>query len=172
MAQTFTVLYPGISFAAAKVMGGILNGHATEKIKIRRVGILNMQTAGVTGVTCAIELRLYTGTATLTGGTAVTPTKHDSTNTNPTTATYSHNSTPGGTSNILRRIWWSSDEPSISAGTIDELETNVPMNIVWDAGYGESAMQPITLNQDESFLVYNVSGAAGILDTWIEFTKE
>lgn len=171
MAQTWTAYFPGIAFAATKNMAAVLNGHATELIKIRRIGLLNSQTAAVTGVLCSIEIRKYTG-ATLTGSTAVTPVTHDSTNTGPTTITVGHAGTIGGTPLTLRRIFWSSDEAAISTATSDELETYVPLNIVFDAGYGDSNVQPLTLRQNEMAMVYNVSGAAGLLDCWIEYTKE
>ena len=48
----------------------------------------------------------------------------------------------------------------------------MPLNIIWDAGYGDANVQPLTLRQSQMAMVYNVSGAAGLLDTWIEFTKE
>jgi hypothetical protein len=171
MAATWTAYFPGIAFAATKNMAAILNGHATELIKIRRIGLLNSQTVGVTGVLCSIEVRKYTG-ATLGTPTAVTPTTHDSTNSAPTTITVGHAGTIGGTPATLRRIFWSSDEAAISTATSDELETYVPLNIVFDAGYGDSNVQPLTLRQDEMAMVYNVSGAAGLLDVWIEYTKE
>jgi len=171
MAATWTAYFSGIAFAATKNMAAILNGHATELIKIRRIGLLNSQTAGVTGVLCSIEVRKYTG-ASLAGSTAVTPTTHDSTNSAPTTITVGHAGTIGGTPFTLRRIFWSSDEAAISTATSDELETYVPLNIVFDAGYGDSNVQPLTLRQNEMAMVYNVSGAAGLLDIWIEYTKE
>jgi len=173
MAETFTAYFSGITFAASKVMAGFLNTHATEIIKIRRVGLLNAQTAAVTGVICQLELRWYPATMTLTGGTTVTPTKHDSTNTSPASLTISHNSTPGGsTGEVVRRVWWSSDEPAISTGTVDEMEANVPLNVVFDPGYGDSNVQPLTLRQNQGFVVFNTTGAAGLLDTWVEFTRE
>jgi hypothetical protein len=172
MAQSWTAYYSGVAFAATKNMAAVLNGHATEILKIRRVGILNSQTAAVTGVLCSIEFRFYTTGATLTSPTAVTPTSHDSTNTAPTTATYGHAGTIAGTPATLRRIFWSSDEAAISTATSDEFETFVPLNIIFDAGYGDSNVQPLTLRQTQMAMVYNVSGAAGLLDTWIEFTKE
>jgi hypothetical protein len=169
MANTQTAYFNGIAFAATKNMGAVLNAHATEKIKIRRVGLINAQTAAVTGVACAIELRLYTG-ASLSGSTAVTPVKHNSTLAAPSSATIGHAGTIGGTPVVLRRVFWSSDEAAISTGTLDEWETLIPMNIIWDAGYYDPTVEPITLNQNEMLMVYNVSGAAGLLDTWIEFT--
>lgn len=173
MAQTFTAYYSGVAFAASKNMAAVLNSHATEILKIRRVGLLNAQTAGVTGVLCQLEMRGYfAGSPGLTAPTAVTPTSHDTTNTAPTTATYGHAGTIAGTATTFRRVFWSSDEAAISTATIDELETFVPLNIIFDAGYGDSNVQPMTLRQTQMALVFNTTGAAGLLDTWVEFTKE
>jgi hypothetical protein len=133
--------------------------------------LLNAQTAAVVGVVCQLELRRYTG-ATLPGGTAITPVSHDTTNVAPATATYSYNSVPAGVSSVLRRVFWSSDEAAVNAGSIDEIETFVPLNIIWDAGYGDANVQALALREDESIIVYNTTGAVGLLDTWIEFTKE
>lgn len=173
MAQTFTCYYSGVAFAASKNMGAVLNSHASEILKIRRVGLLNAQTAAVTGVLCQLEMRAYqTGSPGLTAPTAVTPISHDTTNTAPATATYGHAGTIAGTALTLRRVFWSSDEAAISTATSDELETFVPLNIIFDAGYGDSNVQPLTLRQTQMALVFNTTGAAGLLDTWIEFTKE
>lgn len=172
MAQTFTALAQGVTFAAGKVMLALVNTHATEILKVYRAGILNVQTAAVAGVVCQMDVRLYTGAGAWAGGTAVTPVKHDSNNTLPTTYVCSYNSTPAGSNSVLRRVLWSSDEPAASGATIDELECLVPMNIVWDCGYGDTNCLPITLRQNEGFVVYNNSGAAGLADFWFEFTKE
>lgn len=173
MAQTWTAYYSGVAFAATKNMGAVLNTHASEILRIRRVGCLNAQTAGVTGVVCQLEMRAYqSGSPGLTSSTAITPTPHDTTNTAPASATYGHAGTIAGTALTLRRVFWSSDEAAISTGTLDELETLVPLNIIFDAGYGDSNVQPLALRQNQMAMVYNVTGAAGLLDTWIEFTKE
>jgi hypothetical protein len=71
---------------------------------------------------------------------------------------------------VLRRIYWSSDEPAISSATSDELECFVPLNVIWDAGYGDSGVQRLTLRTDQGVVLYNTVGAAGLLDSWIEFT--
>lgn len=172
MAESFTAYFAGVAFAAGKNMAAILNEDATELLKIRRAGLLNAQTAAVTGQLCQPEAQVLRGTATLSGHTPITPTKHDSNNTDPAAAQIGHAGTPGGTAATLRRIFWSSDEPAISAATLDELETLVPMNIIFDAGYGDSNVQPLTLREDQMFMIYNNTGAAGLLDTWIEFTRE
>jgi len=171
MAETFNVHYPNIALAATKNMGAVLNAHASEILKVREVGLSNAQTAGVTGVICQQELRLYTGTATITTGTAVSVVALDSTNTNPTTATYAHAGTLGGTSNVLDTWLWSSDEAAVSSATSDELECFLPLNKVYQ-WIPHSDIQPITLRQDKMLLVFNASGAAGTLYTRMLFTKE
>jgi hypothetical protein len=172
MAQTFIAYYPNIAFAATKNMAAIINQHATEVLKVREVVLSNAQTTGVTGVICQMELRWYTA-GTLTGPTAVTPVKLDSTNTNPTTAVYGHAGTIGGTPSTLWAWLWSSDEAAVSLATSDELECFTPLNKVYE-WIPHSDIQPITLRggATEMCMVYNVSGAAGTLYTRITFTKE
>lgn len=171
--QTFTVYNSGVAFAATKVMGGVLNSHATELLKVRRVGLLNGQTAAVTGVLCNLEMRLSTAVSSWTPAAAVTPTAHDSTNSAPTSASYGNGGAITATNTFtLRRTNWSSDEAAVSAATMDEMECIVPLNIIFDAGYGDSNVQPLTLRQNQMGYCFNNSGAAGLLDVWIEITKE
>jgi hypothetical protein len=171
MAQTWTAYYPSVLFTAGKNMGAILNAHAAEVLRIRRVGILNSQTAGVSGVVCQLELRRYTG-ASLVAPTVIVPVAHDTTNVLPASATYGYAGAPAGTSEILRRVVWSSDEPAIGTGSVDEIECFVPLNIIFDAGYGDTTVLAMALRQNQMITVWNVSGSVGLLDTWIEFTKE
>ena len=171
MAQTFRAYYPAVAFAATKNMAAILNSHATEILKIRRMGLSNAQTAAVTGVVCSMEHRLYTGAAALTSPTAVTPVSMDSTNTAPTSAVYGHAGTIGGTANILNSWVWSSDEAAASSATSDELECLIPLNIIYD-WIPHSDIQPLTLRQTQMNMIYNVSGAAGLLHSYTDFTKE
>jgi len=171
MAQTWTAFYQGVAFAVGKNMASVMNSHAVEILRIRRICLLNNQVASVVGVVCQIELRRYTG-ASIVGGVAVVPVPHASANVAPASAVYNHAGVPGGVSAVLRRVYRSSDEPIITGASNDEIETIVPLNIIWDAGYGDSNVQALALRQDESVVVWNTAGAAGTLDTWIEFTKE
>ena len=95
MADTWTGYNQGISFAAGKAMQGILNG-GTPVLRIARAGLLNNQTAGVTGVVCFMELRWYPATMTWTSPTSVSPVAHDSTNTALSSVTHGNSGTPGG----------------------------------------------------------------------------
>lgn len=170
MANTWTAYAAGVAFAVNKNMLAILNG-GSRVLRIRRIGFLNNQTAGVTGVVCFGEIRRYSG-AGLTGHTPVTPLAHDTANSALVSVTIGTGGTPSGTSSLFRRYIWSSDEPAVSGASVDELECLVPLNVIWDAGYGDAAVQPLTLRQNEMLCIYNTVGAAGILDIWIEFTDE
>lgn len=169
MANTWTMNVQGLVFAAGKSMWGILNGGA-RVLRIGRIGLLNNQTAAVTGVACLMEIRKYPATHTWTP-TAVAPVSHDSTNAALTSVSAGNAGTPGGsTAQVLRRVFWSSDEPSISTATSDELECFVPLNIIWDSGYGDADVQKVAVRNAEGFHVYNTTGAVGLVDVWGEFT--
>ena len=170
MANTWNGFVTGRAFAVSSVNAGLLNA-GSRVLRLRRVGMLNNQTSAVTGVICLMELRWYSG-AGWTTPTSVSAVAHDSTNSPLSSVTHGYAGTPTGTSNLLRRILWSSDEAGASVATNDELECLVPLNIIWDAGYANSNVQPLTLRTNESFMNYNTAGAAGLADHWMEFTDE
>lgn len=151
-------------------MVSILNGGA-RVLKIKRIGFINNQTAAVTGVICLGEIRRYTG-AGISGHTPITPVSHDTTNSALVSVTIGTLGTPTGTSTVIRRYIWSSDEPAASTATSDEWECLIPLNIIWDAGYGDLNVQSLTLRLNEMLTIYNVSGAAGLVDIWVELTDE
>ena len=159
-----------------RVMAGRCNHNASQTYTIVRMGLLNTQYVAVTGSAVQPEIRVYMGSATTsmtwTGFTAVSPVSHDTTNAAMGSNSIGHSGTPGGpTARTIRRIFWSSDEPAIStAVTADELECYVPMNIIWDAGYGDSAVQRLTLRTDQGVVLINSVGSSGALDSWVEFT--
>jgi len=172
MANSWTGYNQGITFAASKVMMGLFNA-GTRVLRVARAGLLNNQTAGVTGVVCFMEIRRYPATFTWTTPTSVTPVAHDTTNSALSSVTFGNSGTPGGsTGAVLRRILWSSDEPAASTATSDELECFVPLNVIWDAGYGDTDVQKLALRQNESLILYSTSGAAGLVDAWTEFLDE
>lgn len=170
MAKTYTASALGIAFASNKSLLGIYNAHASRKVKIYRVWVLNNQTTAVTGVITTLTLRKLSN---LTGGTAVTPTQHDTGNTSVdlTSVTCVTNGTATNTSDIALRQWmWSGDEPAVSSATSDELQCIVPLMCIWDST-GDSNIEPITLNQNEGISVTQPgTNAVGVIDVFIEFT--
>lgn len=170
MANTWTGYNQGVTFAASKVMAGLLNG-GSNVLRVARMGLLNNQTVAVTGVICFMELRKYPATMTWTTPTSVSPVAHDSNNSALSSVTHGNSGTPGGsTPAVIRRILWSSDEAAASTATSDELECFVPLNVIWDAGYGDTDVQKVVLRTGEGFHLFNTTGAAGLVDAWTEFT--
>lgn len=170
MAATWHGLNQGVSFAAGKAMLGLQNA-GTNVERVARAWLLNNQTGAVTGVICFMEVRWYPATFTWTTPTTVTPVAYDSNNSALGSVTFGNSGTPGGsTGQVLRRIIWSSDEPAASTATSDELECFVPLNVIWDSGYGDTDVQKLALRQNQAFIVWNTAGAAGIVDSEIEWT--
>lgn len=171
MAKTYTASALGIAFASNKSLLGIYNAHASRVVKVYRVWTLNNQTAAVTGVLTVMTLRKLSN---LTSGTAVTPAQHDTANTGVdlTSITVVTNGTATNTGDNAFRQWaWSSDEPAVSTATSDELQCIVPLNCIWDSSTGNSAIEPITLNQNQGLSVTQPgSNAVGLVDVFIEFT--
>jgi hypothetical protein len=172
MAKTYTASAIGVAFASNKSLLGILNAHASRKVRIYRVWVLNNQTAAVTGVLTSMSVRKLSA---LTGGTAVTPVQHNTGNAavDLTSVTCVTNGTATQTGdNALRVVMWSGDEPAVSSASSDEFQCIVPLMCIWDST-GDSNIEPITLNQNEGVhVVQPGSNAVGILDVFIEFTVD
>lgn len=170
MAKTYTASALGIAFASNKSMLAILNAHGTRKVKIYRIWVLNNQTSAVTGVLTTMTVRKLSA---LTGGTAVTPVAHDTSNTSVdlTSVTCVTNGTATNTAdNAWRQILWSTDEPAVSSASNDEIQCVYPLMCVWDST-GDSNIEPITLNTNEGLSITQPgTNAVGIADFFIEFT--
>lgn len=170
MAKTYTASAIGVAFASNKSLLGIINAHATRKVKIYRVWTLNNQTSAVTGVLTSMSLRMLSA---LSAGTAVTPVAHDTGNTSfdLTSVTVVTGGTATQTGGNALRVWmWSGDEPAVSTATSDEFQCLVPLNLIWDST-GDTNIEPIVLNTNEGIhVVQPGSNAVGIVDVFIEFT--
>jgi hypothetical protein len=168
---TYTVGATGITFAAGKSMLAVFNGVGSERIvRVYRIFILNNQTAAVTGVLTTFEIRRI---SSLSGGTSLTFVKHDSINETPPSQIVA---ATGGTTvpvsgAVFRRLVWSNDEPAVGTGSWDELETIPVLSCVWDAGYGEDDVQPITLREGEGLEVAHTgTTTVGYVDVYFELT--
>lgn len=169
MAATWRATGSAIAYANAKDMLNVFNGTSSTRIvRAYRAYHFNNGTSGVTGVLTTMQIRRITAAS---AGTAVTPVKHDtnssSLNANTTCGT---NQTVTG-SDIFRRYVWSNDEPTVSGNTQDEWELLVPNAEVWNAGYGDSNIEPIVCRATQGFEIYHSgSTAVGTADLEIEFT--
>lgn len=170
MAQTYTVGAVGATFGNNKSMLGIFNGAGSGRIvRVYRVWVLNNQTAGVTGVLTTWTMRR---SSAQTGGTAITPTKHDTASeTAPAQCLFATGPTATLTSDVALRAWvWSNDEPAVSSATSDEFETLVPLNCVWDST-GDANIEPLVLREGQGVSIHHAgSSAVGLCDVFVEYT--
>jgi hypothetical protein len=132
MAQTYTVYLNTIQVGNGKALFAMQNIAGSSKIiRIYRIGLANVRLSGVSGVIANFSLRTVTGT--ISGGTDLTLLKNDPNNDTMPGATgilTKTNCTHSASSIYLRRIAWSTDEPS-SASTKDEIQSMIPLNIIW-----------------------------------------
>lgn len=175
MADTWTVVWNNIAYSADPICS-ILNGGA-DVLKIRRIGFNNNNSVG--GAATGPQkhtLKLYGTTAALAAPTSLTPSTHDTANGALDTVTCGYNGTPSTTGSTYDlRSWLITTGSPTGAATadIEEFHTFIPLGIVWDAGYANSEIQPLTINPDEMMVIDNaVSGGAGNQTGWIEFTNE
>jgi hypothetical protein len=171
MAQTYTAGFLAVAFGNNKSMAAILNGSGSGRIiRIKRIWVLNNQTTGVTGVLTTWTLKRSSAQS---AGTAVTPTKHDTSSENmPAQVLVATGATVTQTSDVAFRTWvWSNDEPAASTGTSDEFECLVPLNCVWDSATGDADLEPIVLREGQGIDVrHSGSSAVGVCDIFVEFT--
>lgn len=170
MAHTYTLPAPGVTYASGKSMLAIFNGAATEKIiRAFRIWVLNNGTSSVTGVLTTYQVRLSTSQSS---GSAITPVLHDSTNDAIDGAVSVATGATVGDGAILRQFLFSNDEPAVAGATMDEWELLVPLNCVWDSGYGDANIQPITLRASEGVHVKHAgTSAVGSADLFMEITQ-
>jgi hypothetical protein len=169
MAATWTVTVQGTAFASNKSLLSLFNGVGSGRVlRVYRVWALNHQTGAVTGVMTALELRRITSSS---GGTAQTPVKHD---TNSSALPAQVTSATGPTdvaSDLFRRVLWSGDEPAVGTGTNDELECLPANGLLWDAGYGDTNVEPIVLREGQGLSLRQPgANAIGVIDVMFEFT--
>lgn len=166
---TFRATYAAVAYASAKSMIDVFNGAGSAKIiKVIRAFMFNNQTAAVTGVMTTLNVRRTTAAS---GGTTITPVKHDTTNANLDANTTCGTGRTITGSDIFRRIMLSTDEPAAGAGTNDEWQCVAPFAEVWSAGGdGNSAVEPITCNASQGFDVQQPgANAVGVVDVELEF---
>jgi hypothetical protein len=134
--------------------------------------LFNNQSTGVTGVLNFVSILRSSASS---GGTTVTAVAHNTANTPLTANTTAGTNravtpTPGGQ---FRRLLMSPDEPTVSTADWDALMCLVPFAEIWNSGYGDSVVDPVTCRagQNEGFTIQSLTQTVGTADLEIEFTN-
>lgn len=171
----WTLSVTGNMSGATGILAGIFNIDYVNShvLRIWRVGLINAQTGYGSNVgLIAVQLEKYVG-ASWRSPTVIGPISVDTKDTDTKGLISGRGGTVvNGTQSIFRRITWSSFSPAhTTAPTAKDWETFIPLGILWDAGFNDANVQPITLRPGEMCdLYYAFTGQ--IVDAWIEFTEE
>lgn len=173
----WTLNITGHLLTSASIVAGILNRDYTNShvFRIWRVGLINAQTGGgISTSAISIQLERYVG-ASWRNPTVIGPISVDTKDTDTSALISGHGGTRvDGTQSVFRRITWFSTCASHSStpyAAAKDWETFIPLGILWDSGFNDANVQPLTVRPGEMYDLYQTT-AGQIVDAWIEFTDE
>lgn len=149
MVATYRARIPACTQAINKQMWTVYNTGSSNVVRIYRIWMTQLASGNVTGGIGTYVLDRFTGAPT--GGSAVTPIKHNTASANvPAGITVLNGNTAIGVASvvsngILKVFSRANDEIASASLTMEELQTIPSLNLVWDGGYGDSNVEPITL---------------------------
>lgn len=169
MAATWRATSQAVAFASAKSMLDLFQAGAGARVeRAYRMYQFNNGTTAVTGVLTL--MRVNRGTSS-TGGSTVTPVKHDTASSALTADVTAGTGRTFGRTDVFRQYLWSNDEPTVSGATMDEWELLIPFAEIWNAGYGDSNIEPIVCRPGFGVEIQQSGASAvGSNDFEIEFT--
>jgi hypothetical protein len=139
-------------------------------IRAYRIYMFNNGTTSVTGVLTNIQVRRSSASS---GGTSITPIAHNLGNSALDANTTAGTGRTVTSSSVFRQVLYQNDEPAVTTLDMDALLTLVPFAEIWNAGYGDSNVEPIVCRagQNEGVCVFQPgANAVGSCDLEIEFT--
>lgn len=178
MAATYTVSATGVTQSSSKNMIAISNATGSGKIvKIYRAWMTNVQTGAVSGGLGLYVPGRVTGSVH-SSGTGVNFLPHANVLTAGTATPFTgisaaHGATLGAFTHEFSRFVRSSDELAVSGITTDEIIGIImPFCLVFDSGYGDTNVEPITLRENQAFAIKaDATGTYnGTSDVFVELT--
>lgn len=170
MANTWRATLQGGTYAVNRSMLDVFNNAAARVIRVYRMYLFNSATSSGAGVLGNLRIYRTTGAS---AGTAVTSIAMDNLNTaldGNVTAGYNRTVT---NSVLVRQLLWQGGAPGYNTNDFRTLLTLVPFCEIWNAGYSESSIQPLTCPASSAY-GYNIwndaTSLSGFADAEIEFT--
>lgn len=145
MANTWTATSQGIAYASGKSLIDLFNAAASSRtIRCYKALLFNSGVTAITGVLTEIRVNRL-GTGAPTGGTSITPVAMNPGNAALNASTTAGTGRTSTVAALLRSLIISNDEPAVSGASIDELECLVPFAEIWNCGYGDANVEPVTM---------------------------
>lgn len=159
------------AYANPKSMIDIFNFKTPRVYRIYRMWAFNNQYLYVVGVVG--YLNIYR-TVSVSGGWTIAPIANDTSNL-PLNVDLTCGTNRGVTlGSLFRRVGFSSDEPASYTIDWDAMLTLVAYAEIWNAGYSDSVVDPLTCraNVIEGYTIYSTIMTTGVGDFEIEFTDK
>jgi len=152
-------------------MLSIFNASASKVIRVYRIWSVNSNRTELTGAITLMEIQMLV--LRFGSGTAVNVTKMDSSAAALDASVYvEYNNDHLIAGNTVRRVYQATDELVPNGWATQFLLKFYPLGLIWDAGYGDDNVQPLTLRQDEGVHVKNTGAATdGVFQFCMEFTQ-
>ncbi len=165
---TYSIISVATPIAFNKSMMLLGNATASNKIKLHKIQIINVQTTNVNGIFATFEMRRVTSTS---GGTNLTPFPFDTSSVLPSGVLCNTNATVSAESAIVKRWIWSSDELVVNTSDEEGLDhTFQTLQYVYNS---EGKTSPIIININEGIHIKQTTNSAiGTFDIYMEFTVE
>lgn len=178
---TWTLKVDAQAITSGKNMMAISNATGSGRvIRIYRMWVTNPQTSNVTGGITLFKLgRVSSGIHS--GGTAITWVPHSSAVTAGSatpftgiTAVHGGSAITATFGTLLLRFARSNDELAAGGATLDEMCNVLPWALMFDAGVGDSNVEPIVIRENSSVLLRmdTVGFYVGSCDIMVELTVE
>jgi hypothetical protein len=175
MTASYTINAQGVTWAAGKNMLALVNHTGSGVVvDVYRIWATSLQTTGVTGGTCLLELWQCNSVASYTGGTAQTFILHDTASAAvPSQVIANAGTTTSLTRNsLVRRFTRYTEEFAVSDTAMEALGFHFPLNCLWDTGYGDSNIQPFRLRVGEGLVLFTPSSGGGTYTGSTDITIE
>lgn len=171
MADFYTASIIGAILVQYKNIIAVYNGTGSGKIvKVYRIWLYNNQTQAIAGVLSKFQIRRISA---IGGGIPCQVVKYNSQSDLLPSQIVVTTGPSAALGDIFRQITWSTDEPTITSGGIDEAETNSLYTLVWNCGLFNTTLQPITLRYGEGITINHIGATnVGVIDAIIEFSIE
>lgn len=165
---TYQALCYQVVPVADKSMISIWNA-STKVVRVYRIFYWNTRYAAITGVAVMLQLNLITGRAG--AGTGATVLKHDSDDPALDGSVYVETGATVTSGSTIQRFGISCEELTAAEATLDCFHNVMPFGTLWDCGYEDAEVQPLTFRQDEGMQIKCETTTQGYGDYMIEFTQ-
>jgi hypothetical protein len=157
------------------VVGGVFNDNGgTDVLRLHRIGVINMDDGGgPDGDLTRLTLEVWDDTVAWTPGSSGTIHAMDTSYSAGALLVTGYGGTPTTTSteSTIRTMMWDSTPVVLGAGSAAEWETFVPFGVMFDGGYHDTAVQPITLRADQACFIFSETQVDNSIQWYFEVTE-